>query len=238
MSVDRPVLLIGGTRGTGLLIAKLLLGQGTPVRILARDPARAIELFGATADIVGGDLTRPDTLPRAVTGIGHVIFTAGCRSGHPVREPKVKATEYDGVVHTLEALRRTGFDGRFMYMTASGVTTPNFATWCLNVYKGNTLVWRRRAEDAIRASGIEYTIVRTGVLLNRSGGQHGIEMTQAPLALSPRHVIARADVADAFVAALPHPRAARATFEIVWRGGIAREQWTKMFDRLKSDDSS
>ena len=81
--------------------------------------------------------------------------------------------------------------------------------------KGNTLVWRRRAEDAIRRSGLDYTVVQTGMLVNRPAGQHRLQITQAPLPQSVRHRIARADVAQVFVAALEHPQASRATFEVV-----------------------
>lgn len=63
------------------------------------------------------------------------------------------------------------------------------------------------------------------MLLNRSGGQRVVEVTQDALPLSPRHRIARADVAEAFVAALDHPRATRATFEVVWGHGNRREAW-------------
>ena len=34
-------------------------------------------------------------------------------------------------------------------MTSSGVTTRSVSTLFLNLYKGNTLVWRRRAEDGL-----------------------------------------------------------------------------------------
>src|SRR5262245_62543433 len=96
-----PVLVVGGTRGTGLLIARLLRLRGRTVRVLARDPARARPLLDPAIDIVAGDITRPDTLPQNVAGAGHIIFTAGCRSGHPVGESQIIATEYGGVVKTL-----------------------------------------------------------------------------------------------------------------------------------------
>ena len=98
-----------------------------------------------------------------------------------VREPTIKATEYQGVINALEAARQCGAQGRFLYMTASSVTMPSLATACLNLWKGNTLVWRRRAEDEIRDSGLAYSIIRTGVLLNRPGGRHAIDVTQQPL---------------------------------------------------------
>jgi hypothetical protein len=120
-------------------------------------------------------------------------------------------------------------------MTSSGLTTPSFSTICLNLWKGNTLVWRRRAEDEIRASDLEYTIIRTGTLLNQPGGQHRIEVTQYPLPLSVRYRIARADVARVFVAALEHPNVARATFEVVWGSGGPPENWDRLMDQLKPD---
>jgi hypothetical protein len=48
---------------------------------------------------------------------------------------------------------------------------------------------------------IAYTIIRTGILMNRASGQRVIEVTQLPLPLSPRYRIARADVAEVFLAA-------------------------------------
>jgi hypothetical protein len=54
-------------------------------------------------------------------------------------------------------------------------------------------------------------VIRTGVLLNRLGGEHRIEVTQHPLALSLRYRIARADVAQIFLAAVDHPKACRST---------------------------
>src|SRR5690349_17816101 len=166
MSEPQPVLVIGGTRGTGLLIARLLCQRSQRVRVLARDHKRAASLFDSSVEIVEGDLTKPETLAPAIRGARHLIFTAGCRSGYPVREPRVKAVEFDGVVQTVAAARHVAFAGRFLYMTSSGVMTQNLATRCLNLWKGNTLVWRRRVEDEIRASDLDYTVIRTGVLLN------------------------------------------------------------------------
>ena len=103
----QPVLVIGGTRGTGLLIARALAGAGRRVRVLARDPVRAASLLYPAVDIVPGDVTESDTLPAAVAGAADVVFTAGVATG-PARESLIIATEYDGVRHTLEALRRAG----------------------------------------------------------------------------------------------------------------------------------
>ena len=235
MSDRGLVLIIGGTRGTGLLIAHLLHRDRIPVRVLARDRRRALARLGATADVVAGDITNEVTLPAAIEGVSHIVFTAGCRSGRPVREAHVRATEYQGVLNTLVAAQRTRFAGRFLYMTSSGVGTRSFLARALNVYKGNTLLWRQRAEGAIRASGIAYTIIRTGMLVNRQAGTRTITLTQRPLPLSPIHRIARADVAEAFAAALDHPRAARATFDITWQRPGRPLPWPVLMEGLEPD---
>src|SRR5258707_127331 len=158
MSVKQLVLVIGGTRGTGLLIAQRLQHQGVPVRILARNPVGARARLGPTFHLIAGDITQQETIPRALEGTTHVVFTAGWRSGRPAMERHIRETEYGGVVNTLAAAQRVGFGGRFLYMTASSVTSRSWATVLLNLYKGNTLVWRERAEHEIRGSGLEYTI--------------------------------------------------------------------------------
>lgn len=231
----RPILVIGGTRGTGLLIAQLLHRHGHLVRVLARNPARAAPKLDSAFAVAAGDLTKPETLPAAVQGVAHIVFTAGVRSGHPASESRIKATEYQGVLNILDAARRTGFAGRFLYMTSSGAEKPSIASRLLNRYKGNTLVWRRRAEDAIRASGFDYTIIRAGFLLNSPGGRRAVDVSQEALPLAPRYRIARADVAEAFVAALEDPRASRATFEIVWGSGPRLVDWDVLFTHLRPD---
>ena len=209
------VLVVGATRGTGFLVARLLLQRGHRVRALARDPVRGAAVLGSDVEVVAGDVTKPETLTGAVQGVDHVIFTAGVAVGMR-RERTIIATEYRGVLNTLDALKSAGFRGRFLYMTSIGVTQPSVAAAFLNLIKGNTLRWRARAEEAIRESGVDYTIVRAGILVNGPAGRRAIEVHKEPLPLSPKYKIARADVAAAIVDALQRPDASRTTFDVVW----------------------
>jgi uncharacterized protein YbjT (DUF2867 family) len=228
------VLVVGGTRGTGLLIAQLLVRRGYRVRALSRNPTRAAAALGSAVEIVPGDVTKPETLSSAVEGLTHLIFTAGVAVG-PAREKLIVATEYQGVVNTLAVARQAGFNGRFLYMTSIGVTKPSLTAAFLNLVKGNTLRWRRRAEEDIRTSGVDYTIIRAGLLLNRPGGRRAIELSQQALPLAPKYRIARADVAETFVEALKYRNSAKTTFDVVWGKGARREQWDVLFSRLKPD---
>ena len=228
------VLLVGGTRGTGLLIANLLLQRGYPVRALARNPSRAAQRLGPKVDIVLGDVTRPETLSSAVRGVTHLIFTAGVAVG-PAREKLIIATEYQGVVNAITSARQAGFSGRFLYMTSIGVTQSSFSAVVLNLVKGNTLRWRARAEDEIRRSGLPYTIIRAGFLLNRPGGRRAIDISQQAHPLAPKYRVARADVAETFVHAMTHPKTARTTFEVISAKGPPSEALDVLLGRLKPD---
>jgi uncharacterized protein YbjT (DUF2867 family) len=227
--------VIGGTRGTGLLIVRLLYSKNAPVRVLARNPSDAARRLPPGVETIEGDITKEENLAAAVDGTSHIVLTAGVRSGYPATEALVRSTEYNGVLNVLAAARSTGFTGRLLYMTSSGVTTPSTSATLLNLYKGNTLKWRRQSEQHIRASGIDYTVIRAGVLVNREGRRHGVNVVQEALPLSWRYRIARADVADAFVASLDHRCASRATFDIVWGRESPREDWHTRLDRLRPD---
>src|SRR5262245_24274541 len=62
------VLVVGGTSGTGALIVRLLERQKVPVRVLARDRAKAAALFSSRVEVVAGDITQSHTLPAAIGG--------------------------------------------------------------------------------------------------------------------------------------------------------------------------
>src|SRR5947207_5276657 len=159
MNETERVLVVGGTRGTGLLIVQLLLREGYRVRALARNPAHSAARLGSAVEVAPGDITKPETLSSAVKDVTHLIFTAGVPSG-PARKKRIIATEYQGVLNTVRAARSGGFNGRFLYMTSIGVTRSSLSAAVLNLVKGNTLHWRRRVEGEIRASGVDYTIIR------------------------------------------------------------------------------
>jgi len=232
MDVDTRVLVIGATQGTGNQIANLLLRIGYQVRALARNEAKA--KLNSAVEIVRGDITKLNTLPGAMKDTDSIIFTAGVTQ-RPASERLIVATEYEGVKNTLAAAKDVGFNGRFLYMTSIGVTKSSLAATLLNLVKGNTLKWRKLAEDAIRKSGLEYTIIRAGFLMNSPGGRRAIEVSQREYPLGFKYRISRADVAETFVQALKHPGTRRTTFDVVWAKGGHRQEWDVLFGQLTPD---
>jgi nucleoside-diphosphate-sugar epimerase len=66
------------TGATGRIGGRVLpaLGLGGHVRVLVRDVPRAAPFWDAGCDVVIGDLTDPDTVKRAVTGVDAVLHLA------------------------------------------------------------------------------------------------------------------------------------------------------------------
>ena len=59
-------LVIGGTRGTGLLIVRLLYSKGAPVRVLARNLSDATQRLPPGVEMIEGDITKEETLAAAL----------------------------------------------------------------------------------------------------------------------------------------------------------------------------
>lgn len=233
-TAEQSVLIIGGTQGTGLLIVHRLLQEGYRVRALARNEAKARERFRPEVEVVAGDVTKPETLLPALKGADHLIYTVGI-TRRTADEPLVKATAYDGLCNTLAAAQEAGFCGRFLYMTAMGITRPSMASAFLNRLKKNLFLWRGRAEEAIRRSGLDYTIIRAGILTDSPAGQREIVIGQEELPLAFRYKIGRADAAEVFVEALRHPATCRTTFDLYEGRGASRKGWDSLFGSLKPD---
>src|SRR4029077_20388214 len=113
---DGAVVVVGGTAGIGLEIARRYRAAGREVVITGRNQARAEsvagEIGGATRGI-GFDLVEPHAIGEELAGIGaadHLVLAAIARAANSVREYDVdravklvtlKLVGYTEVVHAL-----------------------------------------------------------------------------------------------------------------------------------------
>jgi uncharacterized protein YbjT (DUF2867 family) len=85
---------------------------------------------------------------------------------------------------------------------------------------GNILIWKRKAEQYLIDSGIDYTIIRAGGLLDAPGGQRELlvgkddELLRNPPDGIPTS-IPRADVAEIVVQSLLEPAARNKAFDAI-----------------------
>ena len=222
------VLVVGATGSIGRLVVDEALRQGHVVRALVRnsDNARRIP---AQAQVVVGDVTRPDTLPDAVNGVDAIVFTLGSDG---LGKVGAEAIDYGGVRNVLRALSSRKV--RIALMTAIGVTDR------IGRYNRATEAhdWKRRSERLVRASGLPYTIVRPGWFDNNAPDQHRLVLLQG----DRRHagdpsdgVIARRQIAQVLVHSLRSGQARRKTFELVAVNGPAPDDFDALFAGLDAD---
>ena len=97
---NMAVLVVGATGSIGHLVVEEALRQGHSVRALARDSRKARRL-PAEAQVIAGDLTRPETLAPAVADVDAIVFTHGSDGGGKAGAERV---DYGGVRNALMAI--------------------------------------------------------------------------------------------------------------------------------------
>ena len=221
MSTDKPVVLVVGASGSiGQPTVAESLRRGYQTRALVRDPSQA-KLFDQGVEVVVGDLTRAETLDKAVAGVTGVVFTHGI-SGNNAKG--AQAVNYGAVRNVLSALKAPA---RIALMTTVGVTKPSV---------GHD--WKRRGERLVRASGLPYTIVRPGWFDYNAADQHQLVMRQGDThwSGSPADgVVSRQQIAQVLVASLTSEAATDKTFELVANRGPAQTELDPLFSALPAD---
>jgi len=222
------ILVVGATGSIGHLVVEEAIRQGHTVRALVRTASKARQL-PQDAEVVAGDVTRPETLPAAVTGVDAIVFTLGSDG-----EGKVGAetVDYGGVRNILRALGSE--KPRIALMTSIGVTNRegsyNRATEAHD--------WKRRSERLVRASGLPYTIVRPGWFDYNGPNEHKLIFLQGDRrqAGDPSDgVISRRQIAEVLVESLRSESALRKSFELIATTGAAQENLDPLFAALEAD---
>jgi uncharacterized protein YbjT (DUF2867 family) len=187
------ILVLGATGATGRLIVRKALDRGYEVVALVRSRARAADLAGV--ELVEGDARDPAALTRAIAGCDAVVSSLGTALS-PFREVTLLSTATQALVKimTEQNIRR------LVCITGLGAGDSRghggffFDRLFLPLMLRKVYEDKNRQEDAIRASKLDWTIVRPTVL-NDKPGRGGIK---ALTDLSRVHggTIARSDVAD------------------------------------------
>jgi uncharacterized protein YbjT (DUF2867 family) len=141
------ILVVGATGDLGGKVARTLLAQGRPIRILVRAQSSYQPLAEAGAQVVLGDLKQRDTLDAACQGVETVITTANAaaRGG----EDTVQAVDVEGNRHLIDAARAAGLR---QFIFVSMLTADPKSPVPLRQAKGGT-------EAYLRESGIPHTII-------------------------------------------------------------------------------
>ena len=221
------VLVSGATGKTGRLVVTELLARGYPVRALARDAQAARRVLPAEVEVVAGNLRDRESLTLAMRGVRRVISAAGAGTLDENDPNGPRAVDFEGTRNLVEAARAERV-AQFVLISSQNVTAPDRYGF---VAMRPLLRWKFQGEQALRTSGLRYTIVRPGQLLDGPGGEQ-LRFAQGDALKGP---IDRADLARVCVAALGRDAALERTFEIVSSKTPGENDWTALFGALAAD---
>mmetsp|Transcript_29027 Transcript_29027/g.69360 ORF Transcript_29027/g.69360 Transcript_29027/m.69360 type:complete len:335 (+) Transcript_29027:275-1279(+) len=207
----------GASGRTGREIVKALVARGVRVRAMARDTNEAAKLLPGLdqgVEVVKGDVFKFQTLPGAISDCNVVLCATGSASLADPFGPY--SVDYQGTKNLVAAAKQAGVK-RFVFVSSIGADDVFFP---LNLAWG-VLFWKKRAEEEIQRSGITYTVVRPGGLLDEPRGEQagnvvmkGADSFGLPLRSQPGSIL-RSQVADCCVQALVLPSAAGKVVEVI-----------------------
>ena len=144
------ILTIGGTGVLGSQATLMLARRGHKVAALVRGGAshsKSAQLINAGVQVVDGDLTHPNTLRTAVSGIETVVCSA--TSMPTAVNAGLRNVDHDGTLHLIDAAVAEGVK-RFVYVSYSG-----------NIREDSPLESAKRdCENRLLGSSMEVVILR------------------------------------------------------------------------------
>jgi NADH dehydrogenase len=156
----RRVFVTGATGFVGRAVIHALRAEGHAVRCLVRRGSeRNLQGLGAV-ERVEGDILAREGLPDEISGCDAVIHLVGIIREHPGRKATFHDVHTQGTRNVLEAAAATGVR-RFLHMSALGVRPGARARY-------HQTKWA--AEEAVRGSGLNWTIFRPSIIYGRGDG--------------------------------------------------------------------
>ncbi|MGD6844574.1 SDR family oxidoreductase [Bacillus infantis] len=199
------ILIVGANGQIGRhLIGKLAETEHKSVAMVRKEE-QVNELRDIGADeVVIGDLEKDFT--HAFEGVDSVIFTAG--SGGHTGADKTILIDLWGAIKTIDQAKKHNIS-RFLLVSSMNADTPDTGIESMKHY----FVAKKLADDHLRSSGLDYTIVRPGGLLNEPAT--GKILLEEKIQEYGSREITREDVAAVLAEAVDLENTFNKTFEIL-----------------------
>jgi uncharacterized protein YbjT (DUF2867 family) len=215
--------VLGAKGQTGRLIVKELIKRDNvkEVRCVVRSLENVPENTFPTSEkvkIMAGDVGKKndEKLRLAITGAKGVFFVCAAKGYE-----NVKAVDFKGVGITANIAKECNVH-RFVLLTSQLVhpgNRYNFIRGILNTINTGLFHWsgmmdfKFAGEKLLRLSGVDYSIVRPGRLLDEEGGSSNFHVAQTNSTFMSTG-ISRADLALLLIAACDSSQTKNCTFEV------------------------
>ncbi len=201
------IAIVGGNGQVARHLHPLLVRGGhTPVALVRTEDYRApLESLGAQVRLLDIEAQDADAFAAAFEGCDAVVFAAG--GGPDGNLERKRTVDLEGALKSIEGARKAGIR-RIVQVSAINVDDP--------VPAGSNEVWtayveaKRDADAALRATDLDWTIIRPGRLTDDP--PRGLVSLGPDV---PRGEIPRADVAAVLAAVLETPEAAGHQWNLV-----------------------
>jgi uncharacterized protein YbjT (DUF2867 family) len=199
------VAIAGGHGQIALRLAKVLTRRGDQVVALIRNPDHGddVRQAGAEPAVVDLEHASEDEVAQAIADSDAVVFAAGAGPGSG---PERKDTmDFGGAVKLIGAAKQAGV-GRYVIVSSMGADPDTPGDDTFSVY----LRAKGRADDAVRGSGLDATVVRPGGLTNDPGTGR-VNLGERV----PRGQVSRDDVAAVLAAVIDSPNTIGRTVDLI-----------------------
>ena len=146
------VLVAGGTGRLGSLVVRQLTDNGAVVRVLTRDPRRAVHLESQGVEVVEGDLRQAATLPAALADVDVVVSAVQGFAGPGGVSPKT--VDLEGNLNLIAAAERSRTAVVLVSIVGAAADSPMELFRC-----------KYAAEQRLKAGSVPWTIVRSVAFL-------------------------------------------------------------------------
>jgi uncharacterized protein YbjT (DUF2867 family) len=157
------VAIAGGHGKIARRLTRLLARDGDEVVSLIRNPDHAGDVSddGGQPAVVDLENDDPEKVAAAVGDSDAVVFAAGAGAGSGAA--RKESMDYGGAVKLIDAAKRQGA-GQYVMISAMGAD-PDAGDGAMAPY----LRAKGKADEALRSSGLDHTIVRPGALTDDPG---------------------------------------------------------------------
>ena len=223
------LLIVGATGTLGRQIARRALDEGHEVRCMVRSFRRAAFLKEWGAELVGGDLCRPDTVQPALDGIDAIIDAATARATDSL---SIKQVDWDGKVSLIQAAKAANID---RYIFLSILDAEKYPDVPLMQIKHCT-------ELFLKESGLNYTILRPCGFLQGLIGQYSIPILEGQAVwvmsnTSPMAYMDTQDIARFVVQALNKSESIGKTLPVVGSRAWGAYEIIRLCERLSNREA-
>ena len=154
--------VIGGTGNTGRAVVAALQAKGAAFRCLVRDPAKAAETLGSSVELVQADTADAVSIEMGLTGCDKLFLLTG-------HSPAMGEQQ----IGAIEAAKRAGVKHIVKLSGGDAIAVPD----------GPSKIGQAHyhVEAALKASGVDWTILRPGLFMQNFLNMAGMVKEQSKM---------------------------------------------------------